>query len=100
MGRCINHSEQKFNAKLVMIWNAGVPVVLVVAVRDISKGEQVLIDYQENFWKYNTNKEQKTDKFSILNYTDEDYWSAAEKREFFKRAEAVQMSEKQLKMFL
>ncbi len=77
MGRLINHSAHP-NCKIEIIWNAGVPLALVIAVEDIGAGEQILIDYQQTFWHHFNEKKaakargQKPDRISLWNYNDED----------------------------
>ena len=48
LGAMINHSE-KPNAEARCIFEAGVEQSIIIALRDIKKGEQVLIDYSENY---------------------------------------------------
>lgn len=100
MGRIINHSSLRPNVKLVIIWNAGVPQALVIATKDIRKGDQILLDYQSTFWHdYEERRSNKMRaaadeprKLSLWNYNEEETLMTRETRTFFSESQAVEMA--------
>lgn len=77
MGRLINHSAHP-NCKVELVWNAGVPIAMVIAIEEIDEGDQILIDYQSTFWWFFDEKKaarasgQKPERISLWNYDQED----------------------------
>lgn len=73
MARVINHSSSHWNCRIVLVWNAGAPQALVLAAKNICKGEQLLLDYGE-MWKYVQQKKEEKEKGkkSILNFDEKE----------------------------
>jgi hypothetical protein len=95
MARVINHSSAHANVRLVQIWNAGVPQVLVVARRDIAKGEQILLDYEQLWQYFEQRKENRRigEKKSIQNFDEQEMFMLRDEKEFFSAAQAVEMGD-------
>ncbi len=84
MGRVLNHSSQYWNCRIHLVWNAGLPQALVIAETDISKGEQLLLDYGEQ-WKYFEEKKEKKGKGgkSIQNFDENEMFQVSDERGVF-----------------
>jgi len=50
LGGFINHSDEFPNAEVTCIFDIGVEQTVVVATQDIPKGDQIFIDYSQNYF--------------------------------------------------
>jgi SET domain-containing protein len=96
MGRVINHSKLYCNCEFVLIWNAGVPQALVIAIKDIAKGDQIFADY-EQLWKYfeerKEDREKGDKKKSIQNFDENEMFQIRGEKEFFALNQAIEMGD-------
>ena len=96
MNRIINHSNDP-NAEVLTFWNCGIPISIIVATKEIRKGEQILIDYRQHFWKHFDEKtdhiSKKEERVSLWNYDEQGSLIAKERRDFFKPSDVIEMRE-------
>eukprot|EP01116_Phalansterium_solitarium_P024370 TRINITY_DN8916_c0_g1_i2.p1 TRINITY_DN8916_c0_g1~~TRINITY_DN8916_c0_g1_i2.p1 ORF type:complete len:519 (+),score=160.91 TRINITY_DN8916_c0_g1_i2:685-2241(+) len=52
----INHSSTAFNAESQCVFDRGAEQAVIIAVKPIARGQQVLIDYSKNYWNKKTLK--------------------------------------------
>ena len=50
LGGCVNHSKSP-NAQAECVFFEGFEQCVIVALKEIKRGEQILIDYTDSFWK-------------------------------------------------
>lgn len=102
MGRIINHSATTPNCELLVVWNAGVPQALVVALCDVARGEQLLLDYQRTFWDHEEQRRASAaasarkggaqpERVTLWNYDQDQTLLARDARQFFRASDAVEM---------
>ncbi len=95
MARVINHSATHANVALEMVWNAGVPQVLVLALREIDKGEQILLNYEQMWQYFEQRKENRRlgEKKSIQNFDEDEMFMLRGEKDFFNASQTVEMGE-------
>lgn len=59
----INHSS-KPNAECQCVFERGAEQAIIIAIQPIKKGEQILIDYSNNYWTKSVLKKYKLENFS------------------------------------
>ena len=94
MARIINHAPaSQANARMEIVWAAGLPQVLILATKRIAKGEQVLMDYTQ-FWRpFEELKQQKqSSSGSISNFDESDMLLARDEKQFFRQDKAKDLT--------
>jgi len=65
LGGFINHSSTSPNAEITCIFDFGVEQTVVIATTDIKRGDQIFIDYSQNYFD-----EQQKSEFVEMAGTD------------------------------